>query len=483
MKTVNYKFKDILKNKEFMVCFDSEETMMKLYNTLTGKKEVLNPIIPGKLGIYVCGLTVYDEAHIGHLRCMLVFDLLVRFLRHTGYAVNYVRNITDVDDKIIRRANEEGITPQALTTRVIAGIQEQEKALGLVTPDHEPKASEYMQEMIDMIQALERQGIAYVSKAGDVCFAVEKFPEYGALSGQSVQQLLSGHRVDAEEKNAAADFVLWKMAKPGEPSWPSPWGDGRPGWHIECSAMSTKILGDTFDLHGGGIDLKFPHHENEIAQSVCATKGTFARHWMHVGHLHVDSEKMSKSLGNFVTIQQALNQYHPDVLKLFLLKTHYSQPFNYLESGMLEAQKVLLSFYLALAKSKDTSDFAEDAADWVMFTEALKDDLAVSKALALMHAVSGRLVEGSAQPGDRSLLIAMGGVFGILMQEPMTYLQGSANVSEVNDLLAQRTAARKQKDYAAADSIRDTLAERGIDIEDRVDGVFWYDAMAGILTE
>ena len=453
---------------------------MFLQNSLTGRKESLQMMQEGKLSLYVCGLTVYDKAHIGHLRCMLVFDLLVRFMQSRHIDVTYVRNITDVDDKIINRAQEEGISIEELTSRVIAEIAAQEEVLGLVKPTHEPRASEYIQSMINMIASLEQKGYAYVAENKDVCFDVTKFDEYGQLSGQKLEALIDAHRISDEGKRSAQDFVLWKQCKPDEPSWPSPWGAGRPGWHIECSAMSTDILGDTFDLHGGGVDLKFPHHENEIAQSVCATGGKFAKHWMHVGHLHVDGEKMSKSLGNFVTLEEALLKYHPEVLKLFLLKTHYRQPFNYNEQGVIEAQTVLLNFYLAIWQN-DLGVFQEDDANWQAFCEALEDDLNVAKALAIMHKLASEISQGSKDKDLVACLVKMGNVFGVLKQGADDFLQNHPEVDLINELVKKRQQARESRDFVEADLIRDKLENIGIVVEDRVSGSRWYHGRAGLL--
>ncbi|MEC7030972.1 MAG: cysteine--tRNA ligase [Pseudomonadota bacterium] len=457
---------------------------MYLYNSLTAKKEVFEPLVEGKVSLYVCGLTVYDSAHIGHLRTMLVFDLLVRFFRSQHIEVTYVRNITDVDDKIINRANQMGISTTQLTEAVIAEIAAEERTLGLIKPDAEPKASEYIDKMIQLIQVLEEKGYAYVAESGDVCFSVTKYSDYGELSGQKVHELIKGRRVSDTGKAESSDFVLWKLSKPSEPSWESPWGEGRPGWHIECSAMAGDLLGDTFDLHGGGVDLKFPHHENERAQSCCATGGEFAKHWMHVGHLHVNHEKMSKSLGNFITIKDALKCYHPEVLKLFLLKTHYAQPFNYSESGLKEAQTVLLGFYLALA-NQSLGELDEEHDLWKQFQSGLSDDLNVSKSLAVMHQVVNMLIQQQADTQMlSSLLVNMGRVFGILSDTPLEFLQchteRSNDVERISQLVDKRLIARNNKDYETADAIRLNLADEGVVIEDRAGGAFWYFADAGI---
>lgn len=452
---------------------------MFLQNSLTGNKEPLQMMQEGRLSLYVCGLTVYDKAHIGHLRCMLVFDLLVRFMQSRHIDVTYVRNITDVDDKIIHRAQEENISIEALTSRVISEIASQEEALGLVKPKYEPRASEYIQSMIDMIAKLEQEGYAYIAENKDVCFDVSKFKDYGMLSGQKLEALIDAHRISDKGKRSAQDFVLWKQCKPDEPSWPSPWGAGRPGWHIECSAMSTDILGDTFDLHGGGVDLKFPHHENEIAQSVCATGGKFANHWMHVGHLHVNGEKMSKSLGNFVTLEEALLKYHPEVLKLFLLKTHYRQPFNYNEQGVIEAQTVLLGFYLAIWQN-ERGVLQEDDPHWQAFCEALEDDLNVAKALAVMHKVASEISQGAQNKDLVACLINMGHVFGILKQEAGAFLQGHPDAESIDAMVQSRQEARVSRNFQEADAIRDKLADMSIIVEDSASGTRWYYGKSGL---
>ncbi len=451
---------------------------MYLYNSLSGKKDLVSPIEAGKIKLYVCGLTVYDSAHVGHLRTMLVFDLLVRSLRSQQYEVTYIRNITDVDDKIINRANELGVSTSELTCGIISEISAQERVMGLVEPTVEPKASEYIDKMISLILLLEKKGYSYVSAHGDVCFSVAKYPDYGHLSGQNTEALIKAHRISDLGKEASTDFVLWKLSKPQEPSWDSPWGQGRPGWHIECSAMAGELLGDNFDIHGGGIDLKFPHHENERAQSCAATGGGFANHWMHVGHLHVNDEKMSKSLGNFITIQQALNQYHPEVLKLFLLKTHYSQPFNYTEYGLMEAQTVLTGFYLAIWGAK-LGILDESSQHWQLFQQALADDLNVSKGLATMHQLVTLITQDPESKDDlATLLVHMGRALGFLDSDSDEYLQRSkqspAVASEVEQQVALRAVARQEKRFQDADHIRNSLSNKGVVVEDNSQGTRWH---------
>lgn len=390
--------------------------MMKVYDSRSkSKTEFLKSEQVFKL--YVCGLTVYDQAHIGHLRTMLVFDLLVKVMRQSGYSVQYVRNITDVDDKIIKRANERNISCEALTQEVIADVARQEGIFHLIQPDVEPKASEYIPQMIAMIEQLITKGHAYVSDSGDVCFSVASYPEYGQLSKQKIDALVQAARIDQGGKQSAHDFVLWKQAKPQEPSWDSPWGLGRPGWHIECSAMSCDIFGDTFDLHGGGLDLKFPHHENEIAQACCATGGDFAQNWMHVSPLLVDGEKMSKSLGNFITVADALKRYDSEVICWYMLKTHYRQPLDFSEQGMLQAQRNVLNFYLHLKVEVGVHD-ANDP-DWIQFLAYLADDLNIAEALSLMH----RYADGMTHPNQRATLLKMLNILGVGYKDPVAFLQ------------------------------------------------------------
>ena len=448
---------------------------------MTGEKSALLKKDQVSLKMYVCGLTVYDEAHIGHLRCMLVFDLLVRFLRSLHLEVMFVRNITDVDDKIIKRANEEGIEWRDLVDSVIHQISKQEAELGLVKPDAEPRASDYMPQMIELIKKLEDKGYAYVSQDGDVCFAVNQYEDYGCLSGQKLDALIAGQRIEVRGKRSAADFVLWKQGKPGEPFWDSPWGKGRPGWHIECSAMSLDLLGTEFDLHGGGSDLKFPHHENEIAQSVCATGGDFARHWMHVGPLRVNNEKMSKSLGNFITVRSALESYHPELLKLYLLKTHYRQPLNYSKEGIEQCQQVLIGMYLAVWDIP-TCDADEQSDWWQSFSEALSDDLNTAQALTVMHDLTGKMmVAKEAEKAQLcALLIKMGGVLGVLQESPKKFLQGDKDASLINSIIERRNIARQQRDFAVADELRDSLDQEGVSVLDAGAESKWYNRYSGI---
>jgi cysteinyl-tRNA synthetase len=446
---------------------------MKLYDSLKQEKIALN-LNADIFKLYVCGLTVYDEAHIGHLRTMLVFDLLVRVLRSKGVTVKYVRNITDVDDKIIHRANQEGLNWKVLTQTIIEGIQLQERRLSLITPDIEPKASEYIAEMIDMIQKLQDKKYAYVSESGDVCFKVSAYPNYGALSRQNLDELKAAVRVDQGMKDSANDFVLWKMSKPNEPAWPSPWGEGRPGWHIECSAMSTQLLGDKFDLHGGGLDLKFPHHENEIAQACCATNAAFAKQWMHVTPLLVNGEKMSKSLGNFVTINDALSSYHPEVLRWYLLKTHYRMPLNYENQGLIQAQKNLLSVYQAL---RGEVGEVTEGKYLTLFRTYLEDDLNVAGAIGVIHDCITHLKTKD----ERAELKTMVNILGVGYESPIHYLQSGIDVDQVESLIALRNEARQAKDFIKADQFRDQIALLSVVVEDTPEGSIWYNPFAGVI--
>lgn len=453
------------------------DAMVLLYNSLTQQKERL-PKKDSPYSLYVCGLTVYDKAHIGHLRTLLVFDLLIRYLKTQGQAVTYIRNITDIDDKIIHRMHEDNIDWKTLTEGVISDIEEQEKAMGLMPPDRSPKASSHIESMIQMIEILLDKKHAYIADNQDVYFSVTSFQDYGKLSNRNLEEMLKGLRVDEKVKQHPGDFILWKQSKPGEPSWPSPWGEGRPGWHIECSAISTDCLGNTFDIHGGGVDLKFPHHENEIAQSVCATGESFAKHWMHVGHLLVDHEKMSKSLHNFITVEDFLTQYHPELIRLFLLKTHYRQPYNYTLEAVSEMQTVLLQFYLSLW-DQPQGDLDPEESHWKDFEAALEDDLNTAKALAVMHEVSIKIAKN---PKLAPQLKAMGSVLGILQQDPQTFLQPFEDKDTIENQIKARQAAREKKDFSQADSIRDALSQKGIVLEDG-QNTRWYHQKAGIIAE
>lgn len=449
---------------------------LKLYNSLTRTKETFKPLVEGQVRMYVCGITVYDLCHIGHARMMAVFDMVARYLRARGYQLTYVRNITDIDDKIIQRANESGEDFEQLTARFIDAMNEDFDALGMLRPDIEPRATGYMDEMIAMIERLIENGYAYAAANGDVYYDVSEFDGYGQLSGKRLEDLRAGARVAVDEaKQDPPDFVLWKASKPGEPSWDSPWGKGRPGWHIECSAMSTKCLGEYFDIHGGGMDLKFPHHENEIAQTCGATGSRFVKYWLHNGFVNIDEEKMSKSLGNFFTIRDVLKHYRPEVLRYFLLASHYRSPLNYSEDNLDKAKGSLDRLYLALR-----GDVAE--ADGKRFTqrflEIMDDDFNTPQAIALLfeiaHAINMEDDERE-RAALRAELRTLGGVLGLLQQDAETYLRGgeSTDDARIEALIAARNAARGAKDFAEADRIRDQLVAEGIILEDGAAGTSW----------
>lgn len=453
--------------------------MLSLYNSLTRHKDVFRPLIPGEVRMYVCGMTVYDFCHVGHARVMVVFDMVTRWLRNSGMKVTYVRNITDIDDKIIKRATENGESIGELTGRFIAAMNEDADALGVIRPDHEPKATEYVAQMLDMIRTLETRGLAYAAANGDVYYRVRGFEGYGKLSGKDPDDLRAGERVQVgEAKEDPLDFVLWKAAKPGEPSWSSPWGPGRPGWHIECSAMAGSLLGRQFDIHGGGQDLQFPHHENEIAQSEGAHQCTFANYWMHNGFVRVDDEKMSKSLGNFFTVREVLAKYAPEVVRFFILRAHYRSPLNYSDAHLDDARRALDSLYITL---RDVSPAAVSI-DWAdlraaRFAAAMNDDFNTPEALAVLFELSTETNRGkSAQVSG--LLHALGGVLGLLQADAAAYLRGPAAVggledAEIDALIAERRAARAAKDFARSDAIRDQLTAAGITLEDTPQGTLW----------
>ncbi|MBU3693617.1 MAG: cysteine--tRNA ligase [Rhodocyclaceae bacterium] len=453
--------------------------MLTLYNSLTRQKEPFRPIVPGEVRLYVCGMTVYDFCHVGHARVMVVFDMVTRWLRASGLKVTYVRNITDIDDKIIKRANEAGERIAALTGRFIAAMNEDADALGVIRPDHEPKATEYVAQMLDMIGTLEARGLAYRAANGDVYYRVRGFAGYGKLSGKDPDDLRAGERVQVgEAKEDPLDFVLWKAAKPGEPSWPSPWGPGRPGWHIECSAMSGSLLGRQFDIHGGGQDLQFPHHENEIAQSEGAHQCTFVNYWMHNGFVRVDDEKMSKSLGNFFTVREVLAQYAPEVVRFFILRAHYRSPLNYSDAHLDDARRALDSLYITLRDVPPSTvkiDWAEPRA--ARFAAAMNDDFNTSEALAVLFELSTE-ANRSKSAEVSGLLYALGGVLGLLQADATTYLRGPAAAgglsdAEIDALVAERRAARAAKDFARSDAIRDQLTAAGITLEDTPQGTLW----------
>jgi len=458
--------------------------MLKIHNDLTRSKEAFTPLEPGKVRMYVCGMTVYDLCHLGHARVMVVFDVVYRYLKARGYDVTYIRNITDIDDKIIARANERGEPFSELTTRFIAAMHEDADALGVLRPDAEPKATDHIDAILAMIGRLIANGHAYVA-GGDVYYDVRSFPEYGKLSGKSIEDLQSGARVNpGEHKRDPLDFALWKAAKPGEPAWDSPWGAGRPGWHIECSAMSTEALGDTFDIHGGGADLTFPHHENEIAQSEGATGHPFVKYWMHNGFVRINEEKMSKSLGNFFTVREILARYRPEEVRYFVLTSHYRSPLNYDDEHLDNARGALTRFYTALrglpaAQPAGAEVFTE------RFDAAMDDDFNTPEALAVMFDLTREINRVRKQDEDQAAalgaeLCRLGGILGILQDDPEAYLRGgeAAQVDGLTDdaihqLIQRRTDARKGRDFAEADRIRDELKAAGVILEDGPQGTSW----------
>jgi len=478
---------------------------LQLYNSATRKKEIFRPIREGHVGMYVCGVTVYDVCHIGHARSAIVFDVLVRYLRARGFTVTYVRNFTDVDDKIIERANQTGDNTAALAERYIASFYQDMHALGVLDADVEPRATEHIDDMLDMVSRLMDKGHAYVID-GDVYFSVETFAQYGQLSGRNLEDMVAGARIAVDEKKRnPLDFVLWKKAKPGEPTWKSPWGEGRPGWHIECSAMSSKYLGATFDIHGGGRDLIFPHHENERAQSMAANGVDFANWWVHNGFLTVESEKMSKSLGNFITIQDVLATYHPQELRLFFLSTHYRSPLDFSRSGLAEARSGIVRIYRTLQRIEELiGPYARDShtitAALLDETEAddlkkrfigvMDDDLNTAAALGLLfdkvHELN-RLLDSSPFNEDlrsylqreRAALIECARSLGLLCAQPsqllgeLTRSPGEIDAGEIESIIRQRDKARKERDWARADSIREDLSRRGIILEDGPKGTKW----------
>ena len=462
--------------------------MLRIHNTLTRKKEKFVPIVAGKVGLYVCGITVYDFCHVGHARVMVAFDVVARYLRDCGFDLRYVRNITDIDDKIIRRAAESGISVSELTQRYIDAMHEDFGALGVMAPDEEPRATEVVPGMLDMIARLVAGGFAYVGDNGDVYYDVSAFPDYGQLSDRRLEDLRAGARVDVDEaKSDPLDFVLWKAAKPNEPSWPSPWGAGRPGWHIECSAMATGCLGNHFDIHGGGMDLQFPHHENEIAQSEAATGERFVNVWMHNGFVRVDDEKMSKSLGNFFTLRDVLGVFPPEVVRYFLVSSHYRSALNYGEEHLQQAWSALSRLYTALrdvpvAEPAGQLD-DEDAMFEKSFRTAMDDDFNTPRAIAVLFDLAREMNRARASQPARAaalgaLLRRLAGVLGILGDDPERFLRsapGRATLAdeEIDTRLAARQAARAARDFATADRIRDELGVLGIALEDGPQGTIW----------
>jgi len=459
--------------------------MLQIYNSLTRKKETFTPIKPGKIGIYVCGMTVYDLCHLGHARVLVAFDAVTRYMRYRNYDVTYIRNITDVDDKIIARANENGEAINELTGRFIRAMHEDAAALKVLPPDEEPRATTSMDDIIKMIQILVDKGSAYAADNGDVYYAVGSFKNYGQLSGKHLEDLRAGERVAVDEnKNDPLDFVLWKAAKPDEPSWPSPWGAGRPGWHIECSAMSTCCLGNHFDIHGGGQDLQFPHHENEIAQSEAATGEKFVNLWMHNGFVRIDDEKMSKSLGNFFTVREILKLYQGEEIRYFVLASHYRSPLNYSDQLLDAARASLTRLYNAL-RGLDVPDTVYNGGDEYVarFNAAMDDDFNTPEAIAVLFDLAS-LVNRSrdnndmdAMAGFASVLKKLANVLGLLEDDPETYLQGGTggdiDATQIETLIQQRLDARAARDWTEADRIRDELKAMGIELEDKDGKTLW----------
>jgi len=474
--------------------------MLTIYNSLKRKKEVFTPLIPGKAGMYVCGVTVYDYCHVGHARVMVVFDVIYRWLKQLGYEVNYVRNFTDVDDKIIKRAHESDVEISVLTSGMIEAFHQDIDALNCLRPTHEPRATVHMDAMIAMIEKLLEQDYAYIAESGDVLYAVRKFPAYGQLSGKNIDDLEAGSRVEVDKtKRDPLDFVLWKMAKPGEPAWDAPWGRGRPGWHIECSAMSCAHLGDTFDIHGGGMDLKFPHHENEIAQARAANGGSFARYWLHNGFVNINEEKMSKSLGNFFTLREVYGKYHPEVLRMFILGTHYRSPLDFSDAALEAAKAGLDRLYETKRRcSKESRSPAkaggvrgqgsEEVVNLPLtfhssrlpsgFTTAMNDDFNTAEALAVLfdtaHSMNKALDAGEDVAASVASFTAMCGMLGIVQEGVDVWFQGDdVDAAHIEALIAEREQARQNRDFTRADSIRNELTSRGIVLEDGSEGTQW----------
>jgi cysteinyl-tRNA synthetase len=468
--------------------------MLKVYNSLTRQKQDFVPIEPGRVGMYVCGMTPYDYSHVGHARVFVVYDMVRRWLQASGLEVRYVRNITDIDDNIIKRAHENGETIWSLTERFIRFMEEDALALGVAKPDFEPRATQYVPDMVRIIQELVDRGLAYQAPNGDVYYSVHRFPVYGKLSGKSLEDLRAGERVDVDPaKQDPLDFVLWKSAKPGEPAWDSPWGKGRPGWHIECSAMSEHFLGSRFDIHGGGQDLLFPHHENEIAQSEGAHGHAFVNYWLHNGFVRVDNEKMSKSQGNFFTVREVLARFDPEVVRFFILRAHYRSPLIYSDQHLEDARAGLTRLYTAL---RDTPPASVEI-DWrkpfaARFKQAMDDDFNTAEACAALFDLASE-INRTHSTSDAGLLKALGAVLGLLGRQPLEYLQGRVTgsgavqmpfvpagtgpVAPSEEWIVQkihaRTEARKRKDYAESDRIRDELLAAGIVLEDGPGGTTW----------
>ena len=447
--------------------------MLKIYNSLGRTKQEFVPLRPGEVRMYVCGMTVYDDLHLGHARMLVAFDVVQRWLRASGYRVTYARNITDIDDKIIRRALENGESIGELTARFIRRVDEDAAALGVQKPDHEPRATQYVRQMVDMIGRLEEKKLAYRSASGDVNFAVRRFPGYGRLSGKSLDELRAGERVEVDtSKEDPLDFALWKRSKPDEPKWPSRWGEGRPGWHIECSAMSGALLGEHFDIHGGGEDLQFPHHENEIAQSEGANDVKFVNYWMHNGFLRVDEEKMSKSVGNFFTVREVLQRFDPEVVRFFILRAHYRSPLNYSDAHLEDAKQSLTRLYTALKGTGASSPVVDwNEAHAHRFKQAMDDDFGTPEAVAVLFELAREIGRGRKELAPQ--LRALGGALGLLQRDAADFLRGGEAGDWVAARIAAREAARQRKDFAAADDIRRELLEKGIVLEDSPGGSTW----------
>ncbi len=466
-------------------------TDMQIYNTLTRRKEPFTPIEPGKVRMYVCGMTVYDYCHLGHARVMVAFDVITRYLRARGYDVTYVRNVTDIDDKILKRAEENGESIASLTERMIEAMHEDEARLCVLPPDREPRATRHIDEIVAMIETLIDKGFAYAADNGDVYYRVRRFERYGRLSNRDPDEMRAGARIEVDEhKEDPLDFVLWKAAKPGEASWPSPWGEGRPGWHIECSAMSTCCLGETFDIHGGGPDLMFPHHENEIAQSEAATGHAYVNTWMHAGAVRVNHEKMSKSLGNFFTIREVLEHHDPEVVRYLLVASHYRSPINYAPDSLAEARKSLERFYTALEGlilnetiEAEASITGGDSHFEVRFTAAMDDDFNTPEALSVLFDLARELNRARKEAPEQAPALAaelkrLGGTLGLLQQDPASFLQGGGaalplSEEDIEAKISERAAAKKARDFATADAIRDELAALGIVLKDSREGTSW----------
>ena len=461
----------------------SVDLMLKIYNSIAREKQDFVPITPGKVKIYVCGMTVYDYCHLGHARVLVVFDTVIRWFKANDFAVSYVRNVTDIDDKIIKRAQENNESIETLTQRFIQALNEDSTALSALPTIHESRATEFVEHMIAMISTLVEKRLAYHAKNGDVYYSVHDFPSYGKLSGKSLNDLRAGERVEIDSnKKDPLDFVLWKSAKPGEPYWESPWGRGRPGWHIECSAMSEQLLGIHFDIHGGGQDLQFPHHENEIAQSEGAHDHPFVNYWMHNGFVRVDNEKMSKSLGNFFTVREILKFYQPEVVRFFILRAHYRSPLNYSDQHLRDTKLALDRLYIAL---KDAGPVDAIALDWnnayaQRFKMAMNDDFNTPDAIAVLFDLASD-INKSGSKENAGLLKTLGGLLGLLQQNPQEYLQNAIATGpsdaltpdDIELLIQQRISARKEGRYSDADAIRKNLQQQGIILEDGAEGTTW----------